>query len=44
MNATYQHLFDLISERLRTGGWTVADAMDCGRRLIERWTRQYGAI
>lgn len=43
MRAKYQDILDLIGLRVRFGGWTAADAMDAGARVIARYEARYGA-
>jgi len=43
MRAKYEALLDMIGLRVRFGGWTPADGMDAGARLIARWEARYGA-
>lgn len=43
MRAKYESILDLIGQRVRFGGWTPGDAMDVGRKIIERYESRYGA-
>jgi len=43
MRTKYQDILDLIGLRVRFGGWTTADAMDAGAKVIARYEARYGA-
>lgn len=38
----YLSLIAIAGERVRTGGWTMADALAFGSALQDRFARQYG--